>query len=255
MKNIFYTILLCSLFALTACETTQEIIVNKSGGGVVKNTTDMSSAIAMVKQFASQDSSGGEKLKLDTSLALASFADSIATLKPEEKKLVKKGNWSIKVNGDEEKFISVLEYPFEKAEQINTINTALMTVIQTKLMDQATKSGAALPPGMDEKTKPGEQSSIDDYFELKMTDGKVERKLKKEKYANIESDQSIMGLKNFSGMGASVKYNYILNLPRPAKKVEGKSVKLSGDKKKVTLSVTSDDFFEDPSKFEYKIEY
>jgi hypothetical protein len=56
-------------------------------------------------------------------------------------------------------------------------------------------------------------------------------------------------------MGASVKYNYIINLPTTAKKVEGKSVKLSQDKKKVTLSVSSEDFFDDPSKFEYKIEY
>ncbi len=255
MKNIFYTISLCMLFALTACETTQEITVNKNGGGVVKNTTDMSSAIAMVKQFAPQDTSGSEKLKLDTTLVLASIADSIVTLKPEEKNLVKKGNWTIKVNGSEEKFISVLEYPFEKADQINTINNALMTVIQTKLMDQMTKSGAPLPPGMDEKTKPGGQSSIDDYFELKVVDGKVERKLKKEKYANVQNDESIMGLKNFSGMGASVKYNYIINLPRPAKKTEGKGVKLSADKKKVTIAATSDDFFEDPSKFEYKIEY
>jgi hypothetical protein len=255
MKNIIYTILLCLLFALTACETTQEITVNKNGGGVVTNTTDMSSAIAMVKQFAPQDSSRSEKLKLDTSLSLVSIADSITTLKPEEKKLVKKGNWSIKVNGDEEKFISVLEYPFERAEQISTINNALMAVIQTKLMDQVAKSGAALPPGMDESPKPGEQSSIEDYFELKVKDGVVEKKLKKEKYAGIENDQSIMGLKNVSSMGATIKNNYVINLPRPAKKVEGKAVKLSTDKKKVTLTVTSDDFFDDPSKFEYKIEY
>jgi hypothetical protein len=255
MKNIFNILLLFSLFAITACETTQEITVNNNGGGVVKNTTDMSSAIAMVKQFAPQDSSAGQKIKLDTSLALASIADSIATLKPEEKKLVKQGNWSIKVNGDEEKFISVLEYPFEKPEQVNTINNALMTVIQTKLMDQVAKSGAPMPPGMDEKTKPGEQSSVEDYFEIKITNGKVEKKLKKEKYANIENDQSIMGMKNFSSMGASVKYNYVINLPRPVKKAEGKAVKLSDDKKKVTIAATSDDFFEDPSKFEYKIEY
>jgi len=255
MKNIVYTILVCSLFILTACETTQEITLNKTGGGVVTSTADMSSAVAMLKQFAPQDSTGSETLKLDTSLALASIADSIITLKMEEKSLVKKGNWSIKVNGKEEKFISVLEYPFERAEQISIINNALMTVIQTKLMDQVAKSGADLPPGMDSKTKPGGQSSIEDYFELKMSDGKIEKKLKKDKYGNVANDEAIMGLKNVSSMGASVKYNYIINLPRPAKKAEGKAVKLSADKKKVTIAVTSEDFFETPSNFEYSIEY
>ena len=254
MKNVFSLAMLCFLFALTACETTQELTVNKNGGGVVRNTVDMSGAIGMLKQFAPQDSSS-EKLNIDTSLALAKIADSISTLKAEEKALVKKGNWSIKINGQEEKFISVLEYPFERTEQINSINSALMEVIQTKLMDQMTKSGAPLPPGMDDKTKPGEQSSIDDYFEFKVGNGKIEKKLKKEKYAKLDSDQALMGLKSAGSMGASVKYNYIINLPAAAKKVEGKAIKLSEDKKRITLSVTSEDFFDDPSKFEYKIEY
>jgi hypothetical protein len=254
MKNIFYAILLFLIVGLTACETTQEITVDKNGRGSVRNTTDMSSTFAMVKQFAPQDS-GSEKLKLDTSLALASIADSIGALKPEEKNLVKKGNWMIKLNASEEKFVSVLEYPFEKPEQINTINTALLSVIQEKLMDKMMQSGAPLPPGMDATTKPGDHSSFEDYFELKIKDGVVEKKLNKEKYAQRENDQSIMGLKNVSGMGASIKNNYVINLPRPAKKVEGKAATLSPDKKKVTLSVSSDDFFDDPSKFEYKIEY
>lgn len=218
MKNIFYTILLCSLVLLSACETTQEITVDKNGGGSVTNTIDMSSAIGMIKQFAPQETMGDKKIKLDTSLALVSIADSMAMLKPEEKKLVKKGNWSIKLNSDEEKFVSVLEYPFEKTEQISTINSALISVIQEKLMDQVAKSGAALPPGMDEKSKPGEQSSIEDYFELKISGGVVEKKLKKEKYANVEKDSSIAGLKNISGMGATIKNNYIINLPGLLKK-------------------------------------
>jgi hypothetical protein len=65
----------------------------------------------------------------------------------------------------------------------------------------------------------------------------------------------MQSLKQMSSMGSPINVNYIINLPRPAKKAEGKALKLSDDKKKVTVSVTSDDFFEDPSKFEYKIEY
>lgn len=254
MKKILYAAVVSLLLGLSACETTQEITVNRNGGGVVKSTVDMSSAIGMIKQFAPQDSLSG-KLKVDTSLQLASIADSITTLKGEERELVRKGNWSINVNGDTEKFVSVMEYPFQKTEQINIINNALMEMIQTKMVDQMSKSGAPLPPGMGEKPKPGEQSSIDDYYEFKISNGKIEKKLKKDKYAKVGDDQALMGLKNASGMGASVKFNYIINLPSPAKKLEGKAAKLSDDKKKVTIAVTSDDFFDDASKFEYKIEY
>ena len=62
-------------------------------------------------------------------------------------------------------------------------------------------------------------------------------------------------LQQVSEMGSPITANYVIDLPRPAKKAEGKAIKLSDDKKKITLTVTSDDFVNDPSKFEYHIEY
>ena len=56
-------------------------------------------------------------------------------------------------------------------------------------------------------------------------------------------------------MGMPISFKTIINLPKPAKKAEGKGVKLSDDKKKITIEGTLDDFFEDPSQFEYEIEY
>ena len=44
-------------------------------------------------------------------------------------------------------------------------------------------------------------------------------------------------------MSANMKT--IFNLPKPAKKAEGKGVKLSDDNKKITIEGTLDDFFED----------
>lgn len=52
-----------------------------------------------------------------------------------------------------------------------------------------------------------------------------------------------------------MKATYVINLPRPATKAEGKYVKLSEDKMKVTISADIDDFFEDASAFEFKIKY
>ena len=79
--------------------------------------------------------------------------------------------------------------------------------------------------------------------------------MNKAKYATAADNEFMKSIQQMSGMGSPVKVNYVINLPRQAKKVQGKSVKLSDDKKKVTVSVTSDDFFDDPSKFEYRIEY
>ena len=97
--------------------------------------------------------------------------------------------------------------------------------------------------------------TFDNFFDDTISKKLISRTLNKTKYATAADDEFMKSLQQMSGMGSPITVNYIINLPRPAKKVEGKAVKLSDDKKKVTVSVTSDDFFDDPSKFEYRIEY
>jgi hypothetical protein len=58
-----------------------------------------------------------------------------------------------------------------------------------------------------------------------------------------------------ASMGMTMNFKTIINLPRPAKKAEGKGIQLSNDKKKITIEGSLDDFLEDASKFEYEIEY
>jgi hypothetical protein len=83
----------------------------------------------------------------------------------------------------------------------------------------------------------------------------LSKTLNKAKYATVPNDEYMKSIQQLSSMGSPITANYVINLPRPAKKTEGKALKLSDDKKKVTISVTSDDFFENPDRFEYRIEF
>ncbi len=65
----------------------------------------------------------------------------------------------------------------------------------------------------------------------------------------------MQSLKEMAGQGMPMNTTLIYNLPKPAKKAEGKNVKLSEDKKKVTITSSVDDFFDDVTKLEFKIEY
>ena len=98
-------------------------------------------------------------------------------------------------------------------------------------------------------------SSFDDYYSLEFSNGELTKKVNKEKYAGIESDEYLKSVQQASAMGLSMKATYIINLPRPAQKAEGKNVKLSEDKKKVTITADINDFFEDPASLEFKIKY
>jgi hypothetical protein len=112
------------------------------------------------------------------------------------------------------------------------------------------KAGDKLPTGdMPEPT------SMDDYYIYEFSNGELSRKVNQEKYAGAESDEYLKGLREASTMGLNMKSSYIINLPRPAKEAEGKNVKLSDDKKTVTVSAGVEDFFADPSVLEFKIKY
>lgn len=132
---------------------------------------------------------------------------------------------------------------------VNKLATKVMGDVMKEQMMEG--QGAAAVP-MDQIP---EQSTFDDYYKLEFSNGELTRKVDKTKYDGVESDEYFKGLKQAASMGLEMKATYIINLPRPAQKAEGKKVKLSEDKKKVTITATLDEFFEDASVFEYKIKY
>jgi hypothetical protein len=98
-------------------------------------------------------------------------------------------------------------------------------------------------------------ANLDQYYTSVYEKGKFTRKLNKEKYATVSDDKMLKSMQEMAQMGMTVNMKTVINLPKPAKKAEGKGVKLSQDKKKITMEGTLDDFFEDGSYFEYNIEY
>ncbi len=100
-----------------------------------------------------------------------------------------------------------------------------------------------------------EASSMDDYFEVSYKSGQIKKKLNKDKYAGVGSDEYLTGMKEASQMGMPMSTTVVYNLPRPAKKVEGKNVTVSDDKMKVTVKSTLNEFFDEAENLEFEIEY
>jgi hypothetical protein len=62
-------------------------------------------------------------------------------------------------------------------------------------------------------------------------------------------------MKGAEDMMSSITYNTIIHLPKAAKKAEGKKIKLSTDKKTITIKSTLMDLFDDPKSLGFVIEY
>jgi hypothetical protein len=251
MKKFIYSSLIGCMILLAGCfETTQEITIRKDGSGVFSNTTDLSNMVGLLKQMGGDEV--GKLKNTDTTISLAGVADSIAGLTALQKKIIDQGNMKLSLNMNAEKLIINLNLPFQKISDIPMLKEVVPKLSEAiiKKLPGTEQMPAGMSGGDSSKIK-----TFDDYYDITMTDKLISKTLNKEKYAGASGDESMKALKQMSGMGSPITSNYIINLPRPAKKAEGKAIKLSADKKKATLTVTSDDFFDDPSKFEYRIEY
>jgi|CXWL01.1.fsa_nt_gi hypothetical protein len=248
-KFILSALTVCTLLLAGCLETTQEITLNDDGSGTISNTNDMSALIGMAKQ-----NGGGAEIEkaseqvIDSTISMQEEADSITSLSSEEREMARKGTLRINMNLKEEKFLTNLAFPFSAPAEIPAFNK-----LSGKIMAESMKDQMAEGPAMGAEMP--EASSFDDYYTFEFSNGELTKKVNKEKYAGVESDEYLKGVRQAASMGLVMKASYVINLPRPATKAEGKNVKLSEDKMKVTISANIDEFFEDPSSLEFKIKY
>lgn len=247
MKRLSLLSFAAALFFLTSCETTREIVIGSNGDGSMSTTVDMSQLIGIAKM-----SGKGEEMKsqkaIDTTVSFASLADSLDSATPEEKELVKKGTMNMIMNMEDDKFVAKMNFPFADIGEL-----AKLDKLSGKMTQEGMKSMSGKNAGVPDDEMP--QASIDDYFTTTYSTGLIERKLNKEKYAAIGDDKGAQALKEVSEQGMPITSKIVINLPRPAKKVEGANAKLSEDKMKVTIENDMSDFFDDATKMEFKIEY
>ena len=251
MRKLFFFLVTASALVLSGClETIQEISLKEDGSGTISNTNDMSALIGIVKQMGggAELEKAGDK-KIDSTINLALMADSIPNLTETEKALARTGTLRIDADMKAEKFLTNLFFPFSKPNDIPAINRLSGKLMAEVMKDKMEEGGT---PGADQVP---ESSSVDDYYKLEYSAGELTRKVDKDKYAGVESDEYLKGIREASSMGLVMKSNYVINLPRPATKAEGKNVKLSEDKKQVRVSATLEEFYEDPSVLEFKIKY
>jgi hypothetical protein len=253
MRNLLTSLfLVVTVFLLSGCyDTFQEITIDANGTGTYTSTSDMSALIGLVKQM------GGEKemekagdQKIDSTISLAEGAGEMTELNDQEKNLAIKGKLHIQVDLKNEQFITAVSFPFNSTAEIPAIINLSNKILTGALKEQMNQGTPA--DSLGEMPAP---SSVDDYYVLQFSDGLIERKLNKEKYAAADSDQFLMGIMQASSMGLDMNTSYTIHLPRPATRVEGKNVKLSDDKMSLTLKAGLGEFYDNPSLLEFRIEY
>ncbi|HEX6170618.1 MAG TPA: hypothetical protein VFZ33_13050 [Chitinophagaceae bacterium] len=266
MKKISWIAGLFMLVAFSGCfDTVDEFTIAENGSGTFVNSLDMGKVLGLAKTMGggNDEMKEFEKMKVDTVVNLKDIKDSLKKLNDAEKKIAANGTLRIQIDGKEDKLNFTFTFPFSNASEIAPIHRVLkkakedvLDEIMTNLMGKGSnKNEELLGKGEDDEQSEEMGANLDQYYTNVYEKGKFSRKLNKEKYANISDDKALKSMQEMAQMGMSISMKTVINLPKPAKKAEGKGVKLSDDKKKITMEGTLDDFFEDGSYFEYNIEY
>lgn len=257
MKKIFIILSLFAASILTGCfDIVNESTINEDGSGIYSNTINMGSLINLLKMMGAENQlKEMENAKQDTIVSLAYLKDSIANLTDSEKILVERATLRINFNFPEEIMSITLIMPYNKQSDMITVSRLITEANKNVFKKELEK--AISGPGANEQTGMGNYSlpDINEYYDYKYENSKLSRKLNKIKYATVMEDTLLKNMKEISQFGNPVTFKTIFNLPRPAKKIEGIDLKLSEDRKRVSLEATMDDFFETPEKLEYEIEY
>jgi len=267
MKRILVPLLLAFTVFLTGClDILQEITINNDGSGMMATKMDMGQMMAMVMSMSGEESKTPEKM--DTSFSIKSYIDTVSSLSAEEKKLLQGLIVNLNMDMDNQVFVLGLQVPFSKPEEVNRINELIK---KNDLMSKAFEKMDNMEGGKKQEESKEEDmlnamgggegkspmlQSPDEFLVYDFKKGKLVRALDTAKLNKLQESETLQKMKEAMDSGMPpIKFTYAINLPKPAKKIEGKNAVLSDDKRKVTVVNTLDELFDDPSKFEFSIEY
>ena len=258
MRKITFLFLSLFAFALTGClDTVEEITVNADGTGMYQTTMDMGGMFDMIEMMAAMDTSTNGQLKklsekdIDSVMSLRSFTDTSSTLTAEQKALFADATMHMTMKQKDKVFKIAMNYPFNNLADVQKIIELNSEGKGVDLLAKNKQDAQDIPGTENKNAFP----SVNNYYDVTIKNGLIERKVNEEKLAALKNNEQFNEMKGAGDIMSSITYNTIIHLPKAAKKAEGEKIKLSADKKTITIKSTLMDLFNDPKSLGFVIEY
>lgn len=250
--------MLCTILCFVGCyEVNEEITINADGSGIHNTKMDMGQMLEMIQSMAGEEELAKEGLDrvLDTTIFMKSVIDSAKDMTPEQRELLKDGKMNLQMNMKEKIFKAQVTIPFKGYNNLQSLmsgNGSSMSGL-SQLFKGVFDKGEE-KPALDGPKEPGLED-MNSIFDVVVKDGVVSRKVNLEKHKALMEKPEIAQLQQMASGGMEILYTTSIKLPRPAKKTEGSLVKLSDDKKTVTLKYNLLELFDQPEKFSYSVQF
>lgn len=259
MKKLkWLSVLLLTNFLIYGCyEVNEEIVIDESGAGTFSSKMDMGALLEMMKGFAGDElNKEGLDRIIDSTVLMASVIDSAKELTPAQKAVFSTGKMRIQMNLNESILKVNSDFKFKSYEDLQMLlsgggNMSAIGNLMKKVMDNKEEKAEAQP----DSPKDPDLDKIGTAYDIVVKNGSIVKTFNKEKYDQVMSGEEMSQMKSLGGAGMEVLYTTVIKLPRPATSPETAIVKLSTDKKTVTIRYNYLDIFETPEKLTYTITY
>jgi hypothetical protein len=245
-----------SIFFVSCYEVNEDIEINADGSGTYVTKMDMSALIDMMQTFAGEEELQKEGLDrvLDTTIMFRSLLDSTKDATAEQKELMKDGKMKMQMNIKEKIFKLDMNLPYK---DLNSLQ---------KLMSGKASSGTGMNAALsnlfgkkdgqqDAAQKGPDMSDFAAIYNVTIKKDLIEKKVNQEKYKEFMARPEMAQLKQYTTSGLEILYTTTIKLPRAAKNPDNPLIKLSEDKKTVTMRYNLLELLENPEKFAYSIQY
>jgi hypothetical protein len=253
MKFAKFLLPLILLFSLASCfDIDEEIDINKNGSGEWKINIDMSQLVEIMQTYMGKNELEKQfpQKKMDTTLYMKYLIDTVTSITPDKKALLHDGKVHLNLDMNEKIFKTNSVFPFKNIGDVEKLRSVAGSnsfgAGQLLKNFGGDKSDNSQDPDM---------SMFGSVYDFKIKDGMISSKLNKTKWDSLQKNPQFNQIKDAGSSGIDVPYSLTIKLPRPVKKVDNPIVKMSDDKKTITVKYNLMDTFQQPNKFEYNIEY
>lgn len=253
-----FMLLLSSIICFVGCyEVNEEITINQDGSGFHNTRMDMGQMLEMIQSMAGEEELAKEGLDrvLDTTIFMKNILDSANDITADQKELLKDGKLNLQMNMKEKLFKAQIDIPFKSYGNLQSLMSGKGNSMSglSQLFKGVFDKGEQ-KPALDSPKEPGLED-MNTIFDVVIKDGLISKKLNREKHKALVEKPEIAQLQQMASGGMEILYTTTIKLPRPARKTDNSLIKLSSDKKTLTLKYNLLDLFDQPDKFSYSVEF
>ena len=261
MKKILFAF---AVLTLTSCfNMNEDINLNNNGSGSYSVNLDMSGMMSMIQMMKSMDTSASSSNNLlgmgniDSTISMKDYADTLSNITPQERELFRNATMHITENDDDQVLKLKMDFPFKSMGDFQKIMTMMSENGGMGNMMGAMKGLGANDMGGDDMMGGEDQKmpDIQSIYTISSGDNFLEKKVDEKKLADLKANPQWAQMQMSAGMMGSYTTTTTIHLPGPAKTATGDKVKLSDDKKTVTISASFSDLFDKPESLAYRVEF